>query len=604
MAYHVEEDFDVLNLIDIQNYVQDVAEAISAALEVDVEITDENLKVIAGTGEFNKRLGTSLAGKGHIHSYVHRTGNDAIIENPGHHELCRNCIYEKSCYATGELCTPLRRNNLICGVIGLVSRNDEERERLLFNAEANLTFLRRMADLLITKILSEESAMRDKLKHRQLEAAINAFDSGILIVDEYGTITQANRYALEILGLSLDDIVGKILKDVLTGTGLYDALSRGTELKNYRARMRKHPRGIVDAICNSYPVAVDDEALGAVLTFQELSDISRITYDIWERERETTSLSHVIGESPLLYSIKELVKRIAPGNSTVLLRGESGTGKGLMARAIHNLSQRKEGPFTVVNCSAIPDSLLESELFGYEEGAFTGARKKGKLGRFELANKGTLFLDEIGDLPLHLQGKILRAIEDRVIESVGSIESRPIDVRIIAATNRDLDTMVKNGEFREDLFYRLNVVPILMPSLRERKEDIPVLANHFLTVHCKTVGKQVEGFSDNTMNALVDYGWPGNVRELSNCVEYAVNVEHSKIIQESSLPQKIKNKNKPRRQPSQGNILTLEELEYQAIQNAFNYYRDQPKEKEKVADALGIHVTTLYRKLQKYDLPY
>lgn len=594
----------MLGLAHIQTFVQDVAEAISAALEIDVEITDENLVVVAGTGEFRDKLGQSLAGKTRVHSYVYDMGETIIIENPGHHRLCKGCTIEKSCYATGELCAPLKRNKKICGVIGLVSRNERQRHRLLSNADANVTFLQRMADLLIAKVLSEEAAMRDKLKHRQIEAAINAFDSGILIVDEYGTITQANRYALEVLGLSSEDIVGKFLKDVLTGTGLYDALGRGIRLTNYRARMRKYPKGAIDAICNSYPVAVDDEVLGAVLTFQQLSDISRMTYEIWELERDTTSFEHIIGRSAALRSIKELAKRIAPSNSTVLLRGESGTGKGLMARAIHSASKRKNGPFVVVNCSAIPDSLLESELFGYEEGAFTGARKKGKLGRFELANKGTLFLDEVGDLPLHLQAKILRAIEDRVIEPVGSIESRPIDVRIIAATNRDLDAMVASGEFREDLFYRLNVVPLVMPPLRELKEDIPVLSKYFLEKHCKTVGKFVDGFDDEALDALIGYEWPGNVRELSNCIEYAVNLEPGRVIQKSSLPQKVTSDVKRVEQLSYDNILTLEELEYRAIQDALERYRHEPKAKEKAADVLGIHVTTLYRKLQKYGLPY
>lgn len=592
----------MLGLEDIQDFVQDVAEAISAALEVDVEITDANLKVVAGTGEFSRQLGTSLAERGHIHSHVFNTGDAIIIEKPGHHELCKNCVIEKSCYATGELCTPLKRNGKTCGVIGLVSRNESERYRLLSNAQAILTFLQRMADLLMAKILSEESAIRDKLRHRQLEAAINAFDSGILIVNEYGVITQANRYAFDILGLSPEDVVGKILHDVLADTGLYDALGRATELTNYRTRIRKHPRGIVDAICNCYPVAVDDEALGAVLAFQELADISRMTYDIWERERDSTSLEHIIGRSPALSLVKEMARRIAPSNSTVLLRGESGTGKGLMARAIHSSSQRKEGPFVVVNCSAIPDSLLESELFGYEEGAFTGARKKGKLGRFELAHNGTLFLDEIGDLPLHLQGKILQAIEDRVIEPVGSIESRPIDVRIIAATNRDLDAMVRSKEFREDLFYRLNVVPILMPPLRERKEDIPVLIDYFLNRHCKTAGKLLNGFSDEAIKALLTYEWSGNVRELSNCIEYAVNVEPGKTIQKSSLPLRVRNNAWPAVDSAQDELLTLEELEYRAIQDALKRYGDESKTKEKVANALGIHVTTLYRKLQKYGL--
>ncbi|HAI85836.1 MAG TPA: transcriptional regulator, partial [Firmicutes bacterium] len=204
-------------------------------------------------------------------------------------------------------------------------------------------------------------------------------------------MTQANRYALDALHLSAEAVVGRPLQDVLTGTGLYDALGSGTEIKHHRTRLKQHSGETVDAICNAYPVAIDGKTLGAVLTFQHLDDVSKLTYEIWEHENRTTSFDDIIGDSQPMLSVKEFAAKIASGNSTVLLRGESGTGKGLMARAIHRESKRRDGPFVVVNCSAIPDTLLESELFGYEEGAFTGVRKKGKLGRFELANNGTLF---------------------------------------------------------------------------------------------------------------------------------------------------------------------------------------------------------------------
>ncbi|WP_413894505.1 sigma-54 interaction domain-containing protein, partial [Candidatus Skiveiella danica] len=358
--------------------------------------------------------------------------------------------------------------------------------------------------------------------------------------------------------------------DVLASTGLYDALGRGTEIRHHRARLKQHSGDTVDAICNAYPVAVDGKTLGAVLTFQRLDDVSRFTYEIWEHENRATSFDDIIGDSQPMSSVKEFAAKIASGDSTVLLRGESGTGKGLMARAIHRASRRKDGPFVVVNCSAIPDTLLESELFGYEEGAFTGARKKGKLGRFELANNGTLFLDEIGDMPLHLQGKLLRALEDRMIEPVGSVESRPIDVRIIGATNRD--TMVASREFRKDLFYRLNVVPIWMPSLRERRDDIPMLTQFFLDKHCGTVGKNISAFSDGALQCMLAYEWPGNVRELSNSVEYAVNIESESTVQITSLPQRVRTVGRPVGFDEADSPQALEALERQAIAEALRRF--------------------------------
>lgn len=582
--------------------MQRVAEAISAALGVDVEITDSDLVRVAGTGEFGKQLGNSLAGQGYVHAHVLRTNEAIIIEDPGHHELCRTCVMARSCYATSELCCPIRHGDNTAGVIGLVSRTRAQRARLLRNSGANLAFLERMAELISAKISSEESVLRDNLRRRQLEAVIGAFDQGVLVVDEYGVITQANPYALKMLHLTPQAVVGKSLQDVLSGTGLYDALGRGIEIKHRRARLKQCSGDTVDAICNAYPVVTEGRTVGAVLTFQHLDDVSRLTYEIWEHENKVTSLDDILGVSQPISLVKELARRIATSNCTVLLRGESGTGKGLMARAIHGESKRKDGPFIVVNCSAVPDTLLESELFGYEEGAFTGARKKGKLGRFELANKGTLFLDEIGDMPLHLQGKLLRTLEDRVIEPVGSIEVRPIDVRVIAATNRDLDTMVESGEFRKDLFYRLNVVPIVMPTLRQRKEDIPVLAEFFLEKHCRTADKSITRISDAAMKALQAYDWPGNVRELSNSIEYAVHVERDTVLHETSLPQRVLTSGTLVRAVDDCTLSALEALERRAIAEALERYSDSPKAKVKAAEVLGIHVTTLYRKLKRYGV--
>ena len=592
----------MLSLRTVQSDVQRVAEAIAVALGVDVEITDRDLIRVAGTGEFSRQLGNSLAGQGRVHAHVLQIGATIIIEDPGHHELCRTCVMAKRCYATAELCCPINHQGGIVGVMGLVSHTQAQRRRLLDNVRANVAFLERMADLLSAKITSEEATARDRFRRRQLEAVIGAFDQGVLVVDEYGTMTQANRYALDALHLSPEAIAGKRLQDVLAGTGLYDALGRGTEIRHHRARLKQHSGDTVDAICNAYPVAVDGKTLGAVLTFQRLDDVSRFTYEIWEHENRATSFDDIIGDSQPMSSVKEFAAKIASGDSTVLLRGESGTGKGLMARAIHRASRRKDGPFVVVNCSAIPDTLLESELFGYEEGAFTGARKKGKLGRFELANNGTLFLDEIGDMPLHLQGKLLRALEDRMIEPVGSVESRPIDVRIIAATNRDLDAMVESREFRKDLFYRLNVVPIWMPPLRKRREDIPMLARFFLDKHCRTAGKSTVAFSDEALRCMLAYEWPGNVRELSNSVEYAVNIESESTVSIASLPQRIRTAPGPGSTDNADGPQALEALERQAIVEALQRFDGEPRAKENAARELGIHVTTLYRKIAKYNL--
>jgi transcriptional regulator with GAF, ATPase, and Fis domain len=247
------------------------------------------------------------------------------------------------------------------------------------------------------------------------------------------------------------------------------------------------------------------------------------------RDRGPRRFEQLIGNSPALESVLEKVERVASTDSTVLIQGETGTGKELIARAIHNISSRCGRSFVKLNCAAIPLDLLESELFGHERGAFTGAIAQ-KIGRFELADKGTLFLDEVGDIPAALQPKLLRVLQEQEFERLGSTRTHHVDVRLVAATNRDLTGMASRGEFRTDLYYRLNVFPVALPPLRERREDIPALVNHFAEMFGRRMGKPIEQISDETMNALASYPWPGNVRELQNLVERAVILSDDGVL--------------------------------------------------------------------------
>ncbi|HBF6750982.1 TPA: sigma 54-interacting transcriptional regulator, partial [Clostridioides difficile] len=313
-------------------------------------------------------------------------------------------------------------------------------------------------------------------------------------------------------------------------------------------------------------------------------------------------LENIIGESVAIRNSKKEALIASKSTSTVLITGESGTGKELFARAIHNHSNRVDNPFIAVNCAAIPDNLLESELFGYEEGAFTGAKKGGKLGMFEVAHKGSIFLDEIGDMSLHLQSKLLRVLQEKELNKIGSKSNVSIDVRIIAATNKDLEKMVQNGTFREDLYYRLNVIPIKLPSLRERKEDIPLIIKHMVKEYSKKLDKNVIDIDSRVVDAMMEYKWPGNIRELQNIIEYSVNMSSSSIITMNVIPQKIKNTSVEELEVKSDRIIPLDELEKIEIIKALNKYKDYKKDKELTAKALGISRATLYRKIEKYNI--
>ena len=348
------------------------------------------------------------------------------------------------------------------------------------------------------------------------------------------------------------------------------------------------------------PVAVSGKLMGAVLHLSDFEDLCSTVYEFSARHIETT-FEDILGEGETIQKVKRYASKVARNDSTILIIGESGTGKELFARAIHSNSKRASSPFIAINCAAIPETLLESELFGYDDGAFSGAKKGGKPGKFEIANGGTLFLDEIGDMPLHMQAKILRVIQEGIVERVGSIKTLPVNVRIIAATNKNLDQLVKDGAFRSDLFYRLNVVPIFIPPLRERKGDVECLCNYFLKKYNSKMKRSFEAFSFQAMTMLEDYHWPGNVRELQNAVEYAVNVETQSRINSDSIPMNILHHSTPKMLNKPLNE-KVREYELLLIKAAMDQHDHSVEGKKSTAQKLGISLPTLYRKLKEHKL--
>jgi formate hydrogenlyase transcriptional activator len=314
-----------------------------------------------------------------------------------------------------------------------------------------------------------------------------------------------------------------------------------------------------------------------------------------ERDRNQGRFERLIGNSLALEAVLEQVEQVAPTNSTVLIQGETGTGKELIARAVHNISSRCGRSFVKLNCAAIPFDLLESELFGHEKGAFTGAIAQ-KIGRFEMANKGTLFLDEIGDIPLALQPKLLRVLQEQEFEPLGSTRTHQVDVRLVAATNRDLASMVKQGKFRSDLYYRLNVFPVQLPALRERREDIPALVQHFVELYGRRMGKQIEDVAPETMSALSRHQWPGNIRELQNFIERSViltsgNVLHAPLAE---LKRSVGSES--------WEAITLEEAERDHIRKTLERTRWVVSGPHGAAARLGIKRSTLYFRMQRLGI--
>ena len=319
------------------------------------------------------------------------------------------------------------------------------------------------------------------------------------------------------------------------------------------------------------------------------------TFRAGDQDRNSRRFEQILGMSPALEAVLEQVEQVAPTDSTVLIQGETGTGKELIARAVHNLSSRCGRPFIKLNCAAIPFDLLESELFGHEKGAFTGAIAQ-KIGRFEMADKGTLFLDEVGDIPPALQPKLLRVLQEQEFERLGSNRTHQVDVRLVAATNRNLVDMVKRNEFRSDLYYRLNVFPIPLPPLRARREDIPALVEHFVEIYARRMGKQIDQVSSETMSELASYAWPGNIRELQNFIERSVILSTGNVLQAPFASLKAAATTEAQE------AVTLEEAERNHIRKTLDQTRWVVSGPNGAAARLGIKRSTLYFRMQKLGI--
>lgn len=434
-----------------------------------------------------------------------------------------------------------------------------------------------------------------EISQKRLETTSNSISSGILSCDLLGNITTMNKQAVRMLGCSTDEMIKMKISDFIQN---WEEIIKHIKVKSNLINEDIYIHAKINKLQYNftlYPI------------YDSKMNIEEITVVINELKKSKKSLdkisggqakytfSQVIGKNEDFVKIINYAKKVADSKSTILITGESGTGKEVFAQAVHNHSSRKDEPFIAVNCGAIPGTLIESELFGYEEGAFTGAKKGGNSGKFEIADGGTIFLDEIGEMPIDMQTKLLRVIEEGVITRIGSSIEIPIDVRIIAATNKNLKCEIESGKFRTDLYYRINVIPICLPPLRERREDVPELVNYYMQKISKKLNKQIINIPEAYMNYLVNYNWPGNVRELENVIELLVNSEEFNFNLNNKLDEIRINPS-----ISKENI-SLELMEKQHI---IKVLKDVKGNMTLAANILEIGRNTLYRKLEKYNIDY
>ncbi|WP_026564599.1 sigma-54 interaction domain-containing protein [Bacillus sp. UNC41MFS5] len=465
----------------------------------------------------------------------------------------------------------------------------------------------------------------ERIPNNWYEQIINLIAERIVVVDHEGIILYINEAYCEFLGTTVKDAVHRPVQDVIQNSRMHIVAKTGQ-----KELAALHPINGSEMIANRLPIIEDGKVVGAVGTvmFRTPEEwrmyktkiqglVEELKYYKTKAEKELTSkyhFNHLIGNSAAFIATKKLAERISESNSSVLLIGESGTGKELFAHAIHNSSMRASLPFIAINCASIPEHLLESELFGYEDGAFTGAKKGGKKGQFEIANNGTLFLDEIGDMPLSMQSKLLRVLQEKEVQRVGGQKSIAVDVRIIAATHRDLEKLVEEGTFRQDLYYRLNVIKIDIPPLRERKEDIPLISQNLLKkLEGKFYRKGIE-LSASVKVRLMQHSWPGNIRELENVLERSINVLDGKTIEVAHLPLYLRDmeletnhdSSDENNQPAMKAALpvtslreTLAAAEKEAMINALNVTNGN---KQEAAKLLEIGKTSFYEKCKLYAI--
>lgn len=564
------------HLINISDFLKDYIKVLSSNIGLDFYIVDHNLIRIACTGKTEVVVGIPLS-KNSITYKVFTTGEQIYMNNPRKSSLCKWCEINESgnCMEEHAMYYPIFIENEITGVIVIYGTTPLQKS-ILKDKQKELNLLSKN----MTSII--EIKLKDKRNAGRYMSILKNVDEGIIITDFEGNIIYSNEKS----NVSIKKHSN--IRDIFNTRNL-STLEDADNNEKVKLNIENYNGNVY--VSRSY-INIEDRfsEIMYMIYFNNYSN-SGIKF-----KKSNNKFNEIVGSSIETIKLRDLVEKASKYDFNVLILGESGTGKGLIAKSIHDNSHRKNKPFISINCSAIPENLIESELFGYESGAFSGASKNGKAGSFELANGGTIFLDEIGDMGLSLQPKLLKVLDNKEIKRLGGIRSINLDIRVIAATNRNLKEMVSKKQFRKDLYFRLSVMNIDTVPLRKRVEDILMLSNHFLEKYNRKYNKKIKSISDKAMKSILIYEWAGNVRELDNAIEYSVAMENKDKLSFESLPNSIKeNKNNISSQK-------LSDLRKDALSELLIKYGNTPYGKQKVAQELGISMSTLYRDIKKYKL--
>lgn len=557
-----------------------MANGVAHTLKVEVAVFGRDARLLYATPTYLKKKGNAVHAPS-IHEVV--GCGHVLVNKPGEMPSCIGCRFKDNCPSTIELLCCINVGGDILGVVTLTSFTKEGHTRISSDTQVYLDAATELA-LLIGRfahasLQAPSMANPDDYIRDILEISTNA----MILTDPNGIILHYNQSAAKLLDyceLSVaslwhifpEDTVNQILEGIK-----FHEKEISTKFFQSKLTTKAIQSGKRTA---AYAIRLSDETFGSA--------------------PDTEFISRIIGSSPELQTVHRLIRKLADSPTPVLINGETGTGKELVARAIHEQSKRRQYPFVAINCSSVPESLFESEMFGYEEGSFTGAKKGGKIGKLEMAQGGTLFLDELGELPLTMQPKLLRVLQEYELERVGSTKKIPLNIRIIAATNKDLSEMLHNGAFRDDLYYRIGVISIDLPPLRRRKSDIMPIAAHYLHALKKKLASPVTGFDGEVEALFLSYHWPGNVRELQNVVEYTANLCETATVSMRDLPPKmLENYNLFKSSHEKNSLQAEEQRRIKALLEQYGYTLEG---KTQIAKSLGISLRTLYRRMERFGL--